>query len=119
MSDRYYYDEQVFSKELVEKCRKALGNNYAVISFRSPGDPLTGTEQRMPRELVEECRMALKLGGVSSRRNVYFGGSGVRGPRKNAKKEIGIELIAKGHSAEAVADALIQLLPSAPLVISL
>ena len=107
MSDRYFYDEQVFSEELKSKCRSILKNNYAVISFRDPGDPLTSTEQRLgDRDLVEECRVALRLKGINKRRNVYFGGDGTRRARKNLKKEIGVYLINQGHSAQAVADAL-------------
>ena len=107
MSERYFYDEQVFPPELTERCRKTLSNNYAVISFRAPGDPLTSTEQKFGnRELVEECRVALKLSGIHKRRNVYFGGDGTRRERKNLKKDLGIYLINKGHSAQAVADAL-------------
>jgi|6_EtaG_2_1085325.scaffolds.fasta_scaffold91414_2 transposase-like protein len=106
MSERYYYDTQIFTKDLYERCRKFLGNKYAVISFRDPRDPMTSTEQKLGRELVEECRLALKLKGISKRRNVYFGGDGKRRVRKNEKRNIGIQLIEAGHSAQAVADAL-------------
>ena len=106
MSDRYYYDDQIFSKDLVVRCRGILGNKYAVVSFRDPKDPLTTSEQKLGRELAEECRMALRLKGINKRRNVYFGGDGKRRVRKNAKRKLGVQLIEAGHSAQAVADAL-------------
>jgi len=105
-SERYFYDEEILDPKLTRLCRGALEGKYAIISFRDPHDPLTGSEQKLGKDLAEECRMSLKLKGISKKRNIYFGGDGKRNPRKNPRKEEGMLLIESGHSAQAIADAL-------------
>ena len=98
-NDRYLYDIDIFTEELTKQCRDKL-EGYAVISFRDCGSPMTRTEEKLGERLVEECRLALKLKGITTRRNIYFGGSGAQ------KAQLGLILLAAGHSATAVADAL-------------